>query len=133
MHYAWRPAVNFYSGIGIGWPDQGWALDVWIDGGVVDRPQNALFGCSLAGQGGMRRDHVEGFILTLDLGSRQCGSKPRSQRAYWAGERRRRMHVEWMHTERMHMEVDAYGVDAYGAIPPQNQGVCHEYVHRPGF
>ncbi len=76
--------ANFYSRIGIGWPDRGWGLDVWIDSGVVDTPQNALCGCSLAGQGGIRRDHVVGFILTLDRGSGQCGSKPRSQRAYWA-------------------------------------------------
>lgn len=51
--------ANFYSRIGIGWPDRGWGLDVWIDSGVVDTPQNALCGCSLAGQGGIRRDHVE--------------------------------------------------------------------------
>ena len=83
MYYIWCPVVNFYSGIGIRWPDRGWGLDVYIDSGVVDTPQNALCGYSLAGQGGMRRDYVEGFILTLDRGSGQYGSKPRSQRAYW--------------------------------------------------
>jgi hypothetical protein len=38
VHYAWRPAVDFYSGIGIGWLNRGWWLDGWIDRGILDTP-----------------------------------------------------------------------------------------------